>query len=232
MRNVVITGGSRGIGAAAVRYFSTEGNQVFFLYHKSKDAALALARETGASAIQCDVSDAMAVNRVFSEISDLDLLINNAGISAYGLLSDMTDEVWQRLFDVNVSGVFHCIRAALPAMLQKHNGCIINLTSMWGRVGASCEVAYSATKGALIAMTKALAKELAPSHIRVNAIAPGVIRTDMLDGFDEDTLCCLRAQTPLERLGAPEDVVRAMAYLAEADFVTGSVLAVDGGFVI
>ena len=232
MTQVVITGGSRGIGAAAVRKFTDLGHQVYFLYEKNHAAAQALQAQTGATALCADLTDGEAVERVFAQIGRVDVLINNAGICHYGLISQIGEAQWTRLFDVNVHGCYRCIVQALPSMLQRHQGCIINLSSMWGQVGASCEVCYSAAKGAVLAMTKALAKELGPSGIRVNAIAPGVIQTDMTSVLGADTLDQLREETPLQRLGRPEDVVQAMVYLTQADFVTGQVFGVSGGFVI
>lgn len=232
MAYVVVTGGSRGIGAAAVRAFSARGDRVVFFYRAAAAQAEALARETGAQAVQADVSDSAAVEHAFAALEDVDILINNAGISHVGLISQITEAQWLQLFNVNVHGAYRCVRAALPFFLAKHDGCILNVASMWGQTGASCEVGYSATKGAVIAMTKALAKELGPSNIRVNAVSPGVIRTDMLAGFSEQVLAGLQEETPLETLGAPEDVAQALLYLADAHFVTGQVLAVNGGFVI
>ena len=232
MSTVVITGGSRGIGAAAVERFAAKGHRVFFLYEKNHEAAAAVAEKTGATAICCDVSDSAAVKAAFERIGDVDTLICNAGLAHYGLLS-MTDEpTWDRLFDVNVKGMYLCINAAMPAFLKKQSGCIITVSSMWGQVGASCEAAYSATKGAVIAMTKALAKELGPSGIRVNCIAPGVILTDMCAGLDEGTLEELASDTPVGRNGWPGDVAAAMEYLTNATFVTGEILSVNGGYVI
>lgn len=230
--NVLITGGSRGIGAAAVRAFSARGDRVWFFYAKAADAAAAVAAETGAQAICCDVRDAAAVQAAVAQIGTVDILINNAGICHYGLISQITEGQWRDLFAVNVDGAFHCIRAVLPGMLAQQSGCIINTSSMWGQVGASCEVGYSATKGAILAMTKALSKELGPSQIRVNAVAPGVIQTDMCASLAPEDLEDLRQETPIERLGTPEDVAKAMVYLAEASFVTGEILSVNGGFVI
>ena len=169
MQNVVITGGSRGIGAAAVRLFSGRGDRVWFLYEKNHAAAEAVARETGAQAICCDVADGAAVQAAFAGLPALDVLVNNAGIAHYGLISQITEAEWDRLFAVNVKGIYHCINAALPGMLHRQSGCILNVASMWGQVGASCEACYSATKGAVLALTKALAQELGPSGIRVNA---------------------------------------------------------------
>ena len=228
----VITGGSRGIGAAAVELFAARGDRVYFLYKKDHAAAKAVAEKTGAQAICCDVADGEAVRAVFSQIGDVDILVNNAGICYYGLMSQMSGEQWDRIFDVNVKGIFHCVNAAMPAFLKKQRGCVINVSSMWGRVGASCETAYSATKGAVIALTKALAKELGPSGIRVNAVAPGVILTDMCANVDPEILEEMAEDAPVGRNGRPMDVARAMEYLANAEFVTGHVLNVDGGYVI
>ncbi len=230
--HIVITGGSRGIGAAAVRHFAGLGHAVTFLYEKDHDAAAQVAAQAGAKAFCCDVADEAAVRSVFAGLPPVDVLINNAGICHTGLISQITPEQWRRLFAVNVDGIYHCVRAVLPGMLQKQAGCILNISSMWGEVGASCEAAYSATKGAVIALTKALAKELGPSGIRVCAIAPGVIQTDMCRDIDPQILEALREETPVGRLGTPEDVARAMEYLANAPFVTGQVLGVSGGFVI
>jgi len=232
MSTVVITGGSRGIGAAAVRLFAQKGHRVYFLYEKEHEAAKSVADETGATAICCDVADAAAVSAAFSQIPSVDILICNAGIVHVGLMSQMTENQWDRIFDVNVKGIFHCVNAAMPAFLRTHSGCIITVSSMWGQVGASCEAAYSATKGAVIALTKALAQELGPSGIRVNCVAPGVIRTDMCANVDPAIMDDLREQTPVGRLGDPMDVANAMLYLSDADFVTGQVLPVNGGFII
>ena len=228
----VITGGSRGIGAAAVERFAARGDRVFFLYEKEHQAARAVAEKTGATPICCDVADAEAVRQAFRRIGDVDILINNAGICYYGLMSLMPEKDWDRIFAVNVKGIYHCVNAAMPSFLQKQKGCVINVTSMWGRVGASCEAAYSATKGAVIALTKALAKELGPSGIRVNAVAPGVILTDMCAGVDPEILKDMAGETPVGRNGTPMDVAQAMEYLANADFVTGHILNVDGGYVL
>ena len=191
-----------------------------------------MAERTGAAPICCDVADGGAVKEAFSQIGDVDILVNNAGICYYGLMSQLEEARWDRIFDVNVKGIYHCVNAAMPAFLKKQRGCIINVSSMWGRTGASCEAAYSATKGAVIALTKALAKELGPSGIRVNAVAPGVILTDMCAAVEPGVLEELAQDAPVGRNGTPMDVARAMAYLAEADFVTGHILNVDGGYVI
>ena len=229
---VLITGGSRGIGAAAVETFAARGDRVFFLYEKEHEAAKAVAAKTGATAICCDVADGQAVKAAFSQVGDVDILICNAGICYSGLMSMLTEEQWDRIFAVNVKGIYHCVNAAMPSFLKKQAGCIINVSSMWGQVGASCEAAYSATKGAVIALTQALAKELGPSGIRVNAVAPGVILTDMCATVDPEILEEMAQETPIGRNGTPQDVASAMVYLADAEFVTGQVLPVNGGYII
>ncbi len=232
--DVVITGGSRGIGAAAVELFRRQGDRVWFLYEKNHAAAKALSERTGAQPLCADVADEAAVNAAFAQIPNVDVLINNAGIAHYGLISQIDPAVWDRLFAVNVKGIYHTARAALPHFLQKQSGVILNVSSMWGLVGASCETTYAATKGAVIALTKSLAKELAPSGVRCNCIAPGVVRTQMLSPFSEQELCDLADETPLGRLGTPEEIAQAMAYLASpaGSFITGHVLSLNGGFVI
>ena len=232
MANVVITGGSRGIGAAAVELFAGRGDAVTFLYEKNHDAAQAVAEKTGAKAICCDVADKVAVEQAFRQIGDVDILICNAGIMHFAPINMIREEEWDRLFDVNVKGIYNCVGAAMPAFLKKQSGCIITVSSMWGQVGASCEAAYSATKGAIIALSKALAKELGPSGVRVNCVAPGVILTDMCAGLEPEILAQLAEEAPIGRNGRPEDVAKAMEYLADAPFVTGQVLPVNGGFVM
>ena len=188
MSTVMITGGSRGIGAAAVELFAGRGDRVYFLYEKDHEAANAVAERTGATAICCDVADGAAVKAAFAQIPDVDVLICNAGVMWFGLMSMMEEPAWDRIFDVNVKGVYHCVNAAMPSFLKKHAGSVITVSSMWGQVGASCEAAYSATKGAIIALTKALAKELGPSGVRVNCVAPGVILTDMCASVEPEVL--------------------------------------------
>ena len=232
MKTVVITGGSRGIGAAAVKSFAARGDRVYFLYEKEHDAAQAVAQETGATAICCDVADYAAVQKAFSQIPDVDVLVCNAGICHYGLMSQMPEADWDRTFAVNVKGMYTCINAATPYFLQKQAGCIITVSSMWGQVGASCEVAYSATKGAVIAMTKALAQELGPSGVRCNCIAPGVIETDMCKDVAPETMAQLAEDGLVGRNGTGEDIAQAMLYLADASFVTGQILPVNGGILL
>ena len=232
MSNIVITGGSRGIGAAAAELFAGLGHRVWFLYEKEHEAAASVAQRTGATAICCDVADGAAVKAAFAQIPDVDVLICNAGVMWFGLMSMMEESAWDRIFDVNVKGVYHCVNAAMPSFLRRHAGSVITVSSMWGQVGASCEAAYSATKGAIIALTKALAKELGPSGVRVNCVAPGVILTDMCASVDPEVLAEMAEETPVGRNGTAMDVAKAMEYLANADFITGQVLPVNGGYVI
>ena len=232
MKTVMVTGGSRGIGAAAVRRFAAAGNRVFFLYEQNEAAARAVAAETGAVALQADVADQAAVERAMAQAGPMDILVCNAGISRIGLMSMTDSREWDRIFAVNVKGMYHCINAAMSGFLQKQSGSIVTVASMWGQVGASCETPYSATKGAVIAMTKALAKELGPSGIRVNCVAPGVILTDMCADLDAEVLEELREETPVGRNGRPEDVAEAIEFLANAEFITGQILGVNGGLVI
>jgi len=232
MSTVLITGGSRGIGAAAVELFAARGDRVWFLYEKNHAAAKAVAEKSGGTGLCCDVADSAAVKEAFAQIGDVDILICNAGICHTGLMSMMEESAWDRIFAVNVKGIYNCVNAAMSGFLKKHTGCIITVSSMWGQVGASCEAAYSATKGAVIALTKALAKELGPSGIRVNCVAPGVILTDMCAEVDPQILEEMAQEAPVGRNGTPADVARAMAFLADEEFITGQVLPVNGGYVI
>jgi 3-oxoacyl-[acyl-carrier protein] reductase len=230
----LVTGGAGGIGSAACRRLAAEGWSVIVNYNTSRDKALALAAEIGGRAVHADISRPEEVQAMFDAVGEVELLVNNAGIARYGLITDLTYEDWRRLFSVNADGAFLCCKAALGPMIREKRGCIINISSMWGQVGASCEAAYSASKAALIGLTKALAKELAPSGIRVNCIAPGVVLTPMLRDFTQAELEALREETPLGMLGEPEDVAELIAYLASdrARFMTGQVIGLNGGFVI
>lgn len=232
MKHVLITGGSRGIGAAAVRAFTQAGYAVSFLYEKNHAAARQVSAETGAEAVACDVADGQAVRAAMARLPEPDILVNNAGICHYGLISQITPAQWDRLFAVNVGGIYHCVNVALPSMLRKQSGCILNVASMWGQVGASCEACYSATKGAVITLTKALAQELGPSGIRVNCVSPGVILTDMVANVEPQALETLAEETPLGRNGQPEDVAQALVYLAQAPFVTGQNFPINGGMIL
>ncbi len=232
IKTVVITGGSRGIGAATVARFCQDGHRVYFLYEKNHHAAKTVAEKSGATSICCDVADGEAVKAAFAQIPDVDILVCNAGICHTGLLQDMSQEQWDRIFDVNVKGIFNCVKEAMPYFLHKHSGSIVTVSSMWGQVGAACEAAYSATKGAVIALTKALASELGPSGVQVNCVAPGVILTDMCANVPSDILDGMAQENPLGRNGRPEDVANAIVYLANAEFVTGQVLPVNGGYIM
>ena len=235
---VLITGASRGIGAATARRVPAGGYKVVVNYHHSKDQAEALAAEIGGVAIQADVADPAEVQKmvdnVLEKFCQLDILVCNAGIAQQKLFGDLTDADWRRMFAVNVDGTFHAIRAALPHFIHRKAGRIVTMSSMWGQTGGSCEVAYSASKAAVIGLTRALAKELGPSGITVNCVAPGVIATEMNANLDEEAMAALAEETPLGTIGRPEDVAEAVWYLASdgARFVTGQVLAPNGGLVI
>lgn len=239
----LITGASRGIGRAEAKRFAQEGYQVIANYHHAKEQVMELAQEMaqqGYSVIpmQADVSDPMQVQQMVEEVlrqfHHIDVLICNAGIAKQGLLTDFTPESWREMMAVNLDSVFYCCRAVLPDMIRRQSGCIITTSSMWGITGASCEVPYSTSKAAIIGLTKALAKEVGPSGIRVNCIAPGVIDTEMNGNLTPEVMEELREETPLCQIGTAEQVAACAAFLAgtDASFVTGQVLSVNGGFVI
>ena len=237
MKTAIVTGGSSGIGKGICELLLAEGFAVVFSYNTHQQSALELAnRFEHATALKADLSDFNSAKAFVLEgikiLGRVDLLVNNAGISQFGLITDISEQQLDDILNINFKAVFACSQAVIPAMLSEQRGTIINIASMWGEVGASCEVAYSATKGAVIAFTKALAKELAPSHITVNAISPGVIESQMTAELSPETLDILKADTPLMRLGVPADIAKAILYLFEADFVTGQVLSVNGGMVI
>jgi 3-oxoacyl-[acyl-carrier protein] reductase len=240
-QTVLITGASRGIGAETARRFAAGGYQVAVHYFQSQTVAEKLCTQVGNGAfpIQADISDPAQVNTmmktVIQRLGHLDALVCNAGICLPSmLLQDVTDAQWNRLLAVDTSGVFYTVRAALPYLLHEHAGRIITLSSMWGQVGGACEVAYSAAKGAVLAFSKALAKEVAPSGITVNCVAPGVIDTDMIGTLSSETRSSLAEETPLGRLGQPADIAEAVFFLASpaAAFLTGQVIAPNGGFAI
>jgi 3-oxoacyl-[acyl-carrier protein] reductase len=238
MRTVLITGGSRGIGAACVRAFAQAGWRTAFLYRSSTQEAQALAKATGALALQADVSvsaqvDA-AIGRTLEDFRHIDALVNNAGLSLSRLTQDTTDEEWRSVLDVNLTGAFYVTRAALPGMISRGEGRIVNVASIWGMVGGSMETAYSAAKSGLIGFTKALAQEVGPSGITVNALAPGATRTDMLKEYDEAALNAIRQETPLGRLCEPEEIARVALWLCgpDAAMLTGQVISPNGGRVI
>ena len=238
MDTVLITGGSRGIGAGAVRAFCAAGYRAAFFYHASADAAQALSAETGACAISCDISSSAQVRSACEEarrqLGHIDVLINNAGVAQQKLFTDVTDDDWSWMLATNLSGAFYTCRAVLPGMISRRYGRIINVGSIWGQVGASCEVAYSASKAALIGMTKALAKEVGPSNVRVNCIAPGVIDTEMNAEFSDADIAALCDETPIGRIGTPDEIAKLIVYLSSdsASFITGQVISPNGGLVI
>ena len=235
-RKVLISGGSRGIGAAAVEAFAALGDPVVFLYNTRHDAAEQVSRHTGAVSISADVSDSdavrSAVDQAVQVLGGLDILVCNAGISRIAQICDTSDADWKRICDTNLASVFYLCRSASEYMVRNHSGRIINVGSVWGRCGASCEVAYSASKAGVRGLTMALAKELAPSGITVNCVEPGVIATDMNAGFSNADIKTLTEEIPLCRIGDSDEVAQVIAFLASdaASYVTGQCIGVDGGF--
>ena len=238
MKTTLVTGGSRGIGAAVCRRLAEDGFRVVVHFNRSREKAEALVREltekTGLPhlALPAELAERAQVEELFRLAGPVDVLVNNAGIAQQKLFTDITEDDWRRMFAVDVDGVFRCCQCALPHMIHKKSGCIINIASIWGEIGASCEVHYSAAKAAVIGLTKALAKELGPSHIRVNCVSPGVIDTEMNAMFDKETMRDLCESTPLGRIGSPEDIAAAVSFLASdaASFITGQTLSVNGLF--
>ena len=233
-KTALITGGSRGIGAACAAALARDGFDVNVNYNRSMDIAKRLAASIGGTAVEADVTSAADVVRMFQSIGEVDVLVCCAGIAHYGLFTDVTENEWRHVFDVNIGGVINCCLEAIPGMVRRKNGRIITISSVWGISGASCEAIYSASKAAVIGLSKSLAKELAPSGILVNCIAPGAIETDMLSSLTKEDIAALCCETPLGRLGTPEDIASLVSYLASdaSSFVTGQVLSPNGGMLI
>ena len=243
MSTVWITGASGGVGSAAARLFAQQGNDVAVGYCRGRENAEALCRElrgigVNALPVCADVSDAQAVaaahRTIASQLGEVGVLVNNAGIAQQKLFTDITDEEWRRMFAVHVDGAFYCCRAVLPHMIREQRGKIVNVSSVWGLRGASCEVHYAASKAALIGLTRSLARELGPSGVCVNCVAPGVIDTPMNAVHSDETMRSLADETPLMRIGTPEEAAQAIVFLASsaADFITGQVLCADGGWTV
>ena len=243
MLTAVVTGASRGIGRATARRLAAKGYAVVINYLNSAESARELEQEilnsgSVAMAVRADVSDRKQVDDMIAaaskELGTIQLLVNNAGIARQELFTDVSCESWQRMLDVNLTGAFNCTQAVLPGMIDRKSGNIINISSMWGIVGSACEVAYSAAKAGLIGFTKALAKEVGPSGIRVNCVAPGMIMTDMNSSFDCETILSIEKETPLGRVGTPEEIAETVCFLASATsaFITGQVISPNGGLVI
>ena len=237
-KRVLISGGSRGIGRACVELFASHKDKVAFIYRSDDAAAAEVAEKCGAYAIKADISVYNEATAAFKSaieyLGGIDVLVNNAGISLCSLFTDTTYDQWQNIIDTNLTSAFSLSRECSKEMVRQHSGSIINIGSVWGRCGASCEVAYSASKAGLRGLTQALAKELGPSGVRVNCIEPGVILTDMNAEHSKETMNELRELTPLCRIGTAEDVAKAVYFLSsdEASFITGQILGVDGGFAL
>ncbi len=236
MKKIIVTGGSRGIGRACVELFCEHGCDVAFIYCSNDDAADDCADETGAFAIKADLSDPSeaewAYNKAVEYLGGVDVLVNNAGISESGLITDVTDEMWHHVMDTNLSSAFYMSRLVSREFVRQQSGVIINIGSVWGRVGASCEAVYATSKAGLRGLTLSMAKELGPSGVRVNCVEPGVIDTDMNACYDEDDIAALCEETPLFRIGDPSEVAELVYFLAseKASFITAQIIGVDGGF--
>ena len=239
MKTVIVTGGSRGIGRAIVEKFAQNGYNVVLNYNKSLENAESIAKKyDNVKIFKADVTNVNEVKALIefanNTFGSIDVLINNAGIGCTGLIQDLSFEEWQAVFSVNVNGIFNTIKHVLPQMIKNHSGKIINISSIWGMVGASCEVAYSASKAAVIGLTKALAKEVGPSKINVNAIAPGIIMTDMVSHFSMEEFDEIRNQIPLGEIGSTNDIASTALFLAsdDANYITGQVISPNGGWVM
>ena len=234
MKKALVTGGAGGIGQAVCRKLAQDGYFVYVNYSKSREKAEKLAGEICGEAVGFDVSDISAMRGIAENIGNIDLLVNNAGISEINLFDKVSDERVNEILGINLMGTLNCSRVFLPEMIRKKSGCIINISSMWGQCGASCEVDYSASKAGVIGFTKALAKETAPSGIRVNCVAPGFIMTEMNRNFSDEDLRLILEDIPLGIFGKPEHIANAVSFLAseKAEYITGQILAVNGGMVI
>ena len=238
---VVVTGGSRGIGAEIVKTLANENYKVILNYNNSKEQAEKIQQELleqgkEIEIIKADVSKKEEAEKLIqfslNKFNKIDILINNAGISQEGLFTDVTEEEWQKIINTNLNSVFYCTQQALKYMIQKQQGCIINISSIWGETGASCEVAYSTTKAAINGMTKALAKEVGPSNIRVNAIAPGIIDTDMNKKLTIEELEQIKEEIPLNKIGKAIDIAKCVKWLVEDEYTTGQIISINGGWYI
>ncbi|MBR3838513.1 MAG: 3-oxoacyl-ACP reductase FabG [Clostridia bacterium] len=237
---VLITGAATGIGRSCARVFASKGYDVVINYNKSQAEAIALQKElssefTGEIAVyQADITDSCQVEQMFAQVGDVDVLVNNSAIAQQKLFTDITDDEWNKMINTNLSGAFYCARSSARGMIRKQSGAIINISSMWGICGASCEVHYSAAKAGIIGLTKSLARELGLSGIRVNCVAPGFIDTKMNQNVDSRAIQDIVDNTPLARVGTPEDVANVVYFLAsrQSSFITGQVITVDGGFLM
>lgn len=236
MKTALVFGATGGIGEAVVRRLHRDGYKTALGYCRSEEKAKALAEELSAFCVYCNQSDPAGVNQavqtVYAQFGSLDLLVNCAGVSEWGLFDMLSDEAWQHLRGVNLDGTLYACRAVVPLMVRQKSGCIVNMGSVWGETGASCEVAYSACKAGVSGLTKALAKELAPSGITVNCVAPGAVETAMMRRFSEAEIDALCEEIPLGRMAKPEEVADAVAFLANAPYITGQILGVNGGLYI
>ena len=238
---IIVTGGSRGIGASTVKLLAKDDNKIILNYNKSEEAAKRIQKELENENIKIDIIKAdvskkaevlAMISYVIEKYHRIDVLINNAGISQERLFTDINDEEWNEIIDVNLNSVYYCTKAVIPYMIQRKSGCIINISSIWGITGGSCEAHYSVSKAGLDAMTKSLAKELGPSNIRVNSIAPGIIDTSMNSHLSEEELQEIKQEIPLERIGNPNAISKCIKWLIEDDYTTGQIISVNGGWLI
>lgn len=238
---VLVTGGSKGIGAATVKYLAENGYQVILNYNKSENSANEIKKELKEKNINIDIIKAdvsnkeeidLMINEIIKKYHKIDALINNAGISQEKTFLDLNDDEWNNIMNINLNSVYYCTKAVLPHMLNKKDGCIINISSIWGVTGASCEVAYSTTKAAINGLTKSLAKEMGPSNIRINSIAPGIIDTDMNKNLSKEDIKNIKEEIPLNKIGRPEDIAKCVKWLIEDNYTTGQVININGGWYI